>query len=249
MRPSLEIRLILAQIFSMNYFYLEDPVNSPYLDKEESHHCVKVLRKRSGDKIEIMDGKGALYTCEIVDDNFRKCGFTILDKKASDRINPSKIHIAIAPTKNHDRIEWFVEKTAEMGLDDISLILSKRTERKKINIERLERKTVSALKQSRNLFKTSIKGCFSFEDFVAQSKDYQQKFIAFVDSSNPDYLHKVAEPGKDTLILIGPEGDFTDDEVALARSHDFHKVSLGKSVLRTETAGVVACHTMTLIND
>lgn len=233
----------------MTYFYLEDPVNTPYLDKEESHHCVKVLRKRTGDKIEIMNGQGAIYSCEIVDDNFRKCGFSILKKTEGARIRTSKIQIAIAPTKNHDRLEWFVEKTAEMGLDEISIVLSKRTERKKINSERLERKVISALKQSRNLFKTNIRGLFSFEDFVTEPTNYQQKFIAFVDSNNPDYLHKVVEPQKDTLILIGPEGDFTEDEVALAQSHGFHKVSLGKSILRTETAGVVACHTMTLVND
>ncbi|MEQ6119442.1 16S rRNA (uracil(1498)-N(3))-methyltransferase [Reichenbachiella sp. MALMAid0571] len=233
----------------MNYFYNDDPEHFNFLNSEESNHCIKVLRKKKGDVIDVIDGKGNVFSCEITADNFRKCEFSILDKKASNKHKPHTVHIAIAPTKNHDRLEWFVEKSSELGVDEISFITTKRTERKKINLERLDRKTLSALKQSKNLFKTKINKLSSLKEFLETTSNAQQKFIAFVDNKNPDYLHKIAKSGTDTLILIGPEGDFTEEEVAVALSKGFQKISLGKSVLRTETAGVIACHSINLINE
>ncbi len=231
----------------MPYFYHSDPQNTPTLNSEESQHCVKVLRKRNGDTIEVIDGKGHLYTCEITDDNFRKCSFRILSTESTPP-SSTRSHIAIAPTKNHDRMEWFAEKAAELGITDISIVLTERCERKKVNTERLERKLVSAMKQSKNLYKTTLHTPVGLAECIKNTADYAQRFIAFVDHENPLLLHKEAKPGSDTLVLIGPEGDFTAEEVDMALNNEFKKISLGKSVLRTETAGVAAAHTLILAN-
>jgi len=245
----METIFYLSEKKSMNYFYNDDPEQFNYLNSEESHHCIKVLRKKKGDVIDVIDGNGHVFSCEIITDNFRKCAFNILEEKVSSANKPYSVHIAIAPTKNHDRLEWFVEKTAELGINEVSFIVTKRSERKKINLERLDRKTLSALKQSKNLFKTKLNELTPLKSFLDATPNTNQKFIAFVDNQNPDYLHKIAQAGTNTLILIGPEGDFTEEEVALALSKGFQKVSLGKSVLRTETAGVIACHSINLINE
>lgn len=233
----------------MNYFYNEFPESITALTPEESNHCIKVLRKKRGDQIDIIDGKGHVFSAEIIDDNARKCSYKILDVKNTAKRNSYHSHIAIAPTKNHDRLEWFVEKSCELGINEISIVTTKRTERKNINLDRLEKKAISALKQSKNLFKTDINNMLTLNDFLKSHIKEENRFIAFVDYDNPNFLHQKITKDSDILILIGPEGDFTPEEVELANSKGFDNVSLGKSILRTETAGVIAMHTINIANE
>lgn len=233
----------------MNYFYNEYPDKDTFLTTEESSHCIKVLRKKKGEQIDIIDGKGNVFTAEILDANFRKCSYKILNVNKSESKKNFHSHVAISPTKNHDRLEWFVEKSCELGIHEISIITTKRTERKKVNMDRLERKTISALKQSKNLYKTKVNSMINFSEFLKSQQEVASKFIAFVDHENPKQLHKAILKSTDTLVLIGPEGDFTAEEVDLAISRGFEKVSLGNSILRTETAGVIATHTINMINE
>jgi len=231
----------------VNYYYHPDPDLSAELNSDESHHAIKVLRKKKGDQISIMDGMGNAYLAEITDDNFRKCCFSILEKESHPKKSFS-IHIAIAPTKNSDRIEWFVEKACELGTDEIFLVMTERTERSKVNLERLEKKAISALKQSKNFWKCDIHEAIKFDDFIKTAPDFDQKFIAFVETGKEESLKKLVRQGKSVLVMIGPEGDFTKQEITQAISEGFIMVNLGHMVLRTETAGIIAAHTISLAN-
>jgi 16S rRNA (uracil1498-N3)-methyltransferase len=230
----------------VNLFYQPDlPNGTLYLDEDESHHAVKVFRLTQDDIIEVTDGKGTLYTCRITKADAKKCQFEITHKL----VQPSKpffIHIAIAPTKNNDRLEWFVEKAIEIGVDQISFLLCQKSERKNINLERLQKNAISAMKQSHQSILPILSPLENFNRIV--SKEADQKFIAYVDHENPDHLKDKALKGKRCLILIGPEGDFSKEELILAEQNGFQKVSLGPNRLRTETAGLAACHILNLIN-
>ena len=232
----------------MNLFYQPGiPDGVLYLDGDESKHCVKVLRKKAGDPIHITDGKGFLYQAVITKPDPTQCFFEIRTKTAAPERNHF-IHIAISPTKNADRIEWFVEKATELGVDKISLIDCKNTERSFIKTDRLNKVAISAMKQS-------IKAVLPFiEDHVLQFTEVVEhcqekvKCIAYVDATNPLHLKDAGRPGTSYCVLIGPEGDFSAEELKTAMEYNFEKVSLGQSRLRTETAGVAACHILNLIN-
>lgn len=232
---------------ALNLFYQPMiPEGIRYLDPDESRHCIKVLRKNPGDAIRITDGKGMFYNAVIVNNDPRKSTFEIHDQQPEFRKTFS-IHVAISPTKNADRIEWFVEKVVEFGVDKITLIECKNTERSYLKTERLEKVAVSAMKQSLKATLPVIQALISVDDFVNNAAE-KSKFIAYVDHANPLRLQDIAIPGEHYIVLIGPEGDFTQDELALALRSGFKKVSLGKSRLRTETAGIAACHILNLIN-
>nr|WP_155184470.1 16S rRNA (uracil(1498)-N(3))-methyltransferase [Fulvivirga lutimaris] len=216
------------------------------LNEEESRHCIKVLRKKPGDNITIIDGKGSFITTQIVDANPKKCLLKVLEFKA-ESIKDFYIHIAIAPTKNIDRIEWFIEKSVEIGIDEISFINCQNSERRHLKMERLEKKAISAMKQSIKASLPKLNEIQSFKDFI-NVKDDSAKFIGFVDMDNPDHLIHKAQKSSEYLMLIGPEGDFTLDEVELALTKGFQKISLGQSRLRTETAGITACCIFNMIN-
>jgi 16S rRNA (uracil1498-N3)-methyltransferase len=217
-----------------------------YLDTEESRHAIKVLRTVKGDTLHLTDGKGFFYTAKITEAEAKKCSFEIIDKKQSAK-RDYKIHIAIAPTKNADRIEWFVEKATEIGIDEISFMLCKNSERKNINLERIEKIVISAMKQSGQAWMPKISTLVPFKE-VLKHNSYQ-KFIAFVDEKNPNHLKSMVKPNGNYLVLIGPEGDFREEELSLALENNFQKVSLGKNRLRTETAGLVACQILNLIHN
>lgn len=230
-----------------NLFYqpaIESGVH--YLDPEESRHAAKVLRKKTGDTIHVTDGKGNLYTCSITEPRPDKCAFTIQSIEQEPE-RSFRIHIAIAPTKNPDRIEWFVEKAIEVGIDEISFIECDNSERTSIKLERIEKLAVSAMKQSLKFRVAKINSIKQLDDFI-KTVAAAEKYIAYVDQRNPDQLARVANPSGDYLVLIGPEGDFSPAELGLAIETGFKKVALGPSRLRTETAGLVACHTLNLIN-
>jgi 16S rRNA (uracil1498-N3)-methyltransferase len=216
-----------------------------HLTAEESYHAFRVLRMSAGDAIQITDGKGVLYQATITSIDSKKCGFKINTEKKI----PKKgyyIHIAIAPTKNADRLEWFVEKAVEIGIHEISFILCKNSERKVLNVERIEKIAVSAMKQSQQAWVPILHPLRPFSEVLKQSAD--QKFIGYVDSSNPVHLKAIAKPNNSYLVLIGPEGDFSTEELESAQQLGFEKVSLGENRLRTETAGLIACQIFQFVN-
>jgi len=232
----------------MQLFYQPGiPDGTLFLEPEESGHCIRVLRKKGGDKITITDGLGSIYTARILEANSKKCSFEILE---TESLPPKgyNIHIAIAPTKNIDRIEWFVEKCTEIGIDRISFFTGKYSERKILKTERLRKKSIAAMKQSIKARMPIISELQKFEEMLNTVDDNTDRFIAYVDHSNNDSLFRLASKGQNYCVLIGPEGDFSSEELKIALSLGFRKVNLGNSRLRTETAGVVACHTLNLIN-
>jgi len=231
----------------LNLFYQPDIINNTlHLTSEESRHAIKVLRYKMGDEIDIIDGKGSFYTANITDPNARKCGFEIKTKKTAPQ-RSHYIHIAIAPTKNIDRIEWFIEKSVEFGVDEISLVICDNSERKIVKTDRLERKAISAMKQSIKATLPVINEPIVLKTLI-NSVTQEEKYIAFVDYSNPIHLMNLCSKESNYCVLIGPEGDFSEKELEMAINHDFKKVSLGNSRLRTETAGISACHILNLIN-
>lgn len=225
----------------MTLFYqprLKEGIN--ILEEDEAHHA-KVLRLSVGDKFLVTDGKGLL--CEAA---FTKgFDFKILSEKNSPR-NYST-HLFVAPTKNADRIEWLVEKATEIGVSSITMLQCERNERKNVNHDRLVKMAISAMKQSQQSWLPEIRPLTAFERIV-QDKSSDQNFVAYVDHTNPDQLKNLAKAGKSYSLLIGPEGDFTDEEIGLALKSGWQKVSLGPTRLRTETAALVGVLTLTLVN-
>ena len=198
-----------------------------------------------GDTIELTDGHGYLYKAFINEADPKKCHFTISEKREIP-LQDFAISIAVAPTKNMDRIEWFIEKAVEIGIDKIHLLLCKNSERKIVNLDRLTKIAVSAMKQSGQARLPYISEMVPFKEIV--SLKVAQKFICYVDASNPDQLKTLAKPQQSYLVLIGPEGDFNKDEIQLAIEHGFKKVSLGPNRLRTETAALTACQILNFVN-
>lgn len=230
----------------MLYFYQPDIANGIHkLTDEEHQHCTKVLRKGVGDEIGIFDGMGGVYAVRLTEVSKKESAFEIF-KSVQISPKPFYNHIAIAPTKNMDRTEWFVEKACELGVNEISFVHTSNCERSKLRIDRLEKKAVSALKQSKSGFLTKINELVKLKSFLADCSA-TTKHIAVVEPDLP-YLGGMIEPNTNACILIGPEGDFSPDEVNMAESQGFQKVSLGKSTLRTETAGLMASHFVNVAN-
>jgi len=229
----------------VNYYYHPNPESENYLSPEESLHAIKVMRSKTGDRLSLVDGKGNMFEVEI--ENLKKCRF-LIKKRNSFPKKPFAVHIAIAPTKNIDRLEWFVEKACELGVDKISIIHTSRTIRKKVNHERLIKKSISAMKQSGNFWLCQIDELQSFSTFLKNANQGEHNFIAYVETGKENLLQSKIELGAKMLIVIGPEGDFTLEEFEKAQNSGFQPVSLGQHVLRTETAGVVAVHTVNLMN-
>lgn len=223
----------------MLLFFQPNISQNHFLDPEDSRHCVKVLRKTAKDTIHIVDGVGGLYQCEITKANDKKCEFVILSAKQNFQQRDCYLHIAIAPTKNADRLEWFIEKSVEIGIDEISLIQTKHSERKQQKTERLEKIAISGMKQSLKAYLPKINELMPFEKFL-KTVQQEQKFLAHLtDESKP--LVSVLKPKSSYCILVGPEGDFSADEILQAKQEGFQWVTLGNARLRTETAGLVAC--------
>ncbi len=216
-----------------------------YLSEEESKHCIKVLRKREGDRITITDGLGFFYECDITKASPLQCEVSIQKKTAQPK-RDFTIHIAIAPTKNPDRMEWFVEKVTEIGVDEITLLDCEHSERSFLKTERLKKVAISAMKQSQKATLPVINPLQSFHSALQTKAD--QQFIAFVDYTNPQHLFDTAKKSGNYFVLIGPEGDFSATELTAALNAGFTKVSLGHSRLRTETAGLATCCLLNAIN-
>ncbi|MDH5603122.1 MAG: 16S rRNA (uracil(1498)-N(3))-methyltransferase [Cyclobacteriaceae bacterium] len=211
----------------------------PTLNKEESHHCLHVLRHKTGDTIQVTDGKGTLYTAMITITGKQGCTVEIVAKE-SHTLPPHKTHIGIAPPKSMDRMEWFVEKATELGLQEITPLLCTFSERNKINSEKLEKKAISAVKQSKNLFKPSIHPFKKISDFSTGYKHDCNKFIATLNKDSSALLSSMPLPFQETIVIVGPEGGFDNREIEQAFEYGFKPVSLGNHILRTETAGITA---------
>jgi len=233
----------------MHLFYTPDLNDTIYtLNEQESKHCIKVLRLSTNDMVQLIDGKGGFFTAKIKEPDPKKCTVEIVETKKEYEKRNHHLHIAIAPTKNNDRLEWFLEKATEIGIDEITPIVCEHSERKVIKPERLEKILVSAMKQSIKAYKPHLNTLIRFADFI--HKPFAgEKFIAHCEEENKSLLKNRYTVGRDVLILIGPEGDFSREEIDEARQNNFTEISLGNSRLRTETAGVVACHTINLLNE
>lgn len=225
----------------MHLFYCPDINGTPYsLSEEESKHCVRVLRLKPGDSIRITDGKGNMYACRIIDDHPKHCSVEIVSSEHIRSRGPNRLHIAIAPTKSIERFEWFLEKATEIGIDVVTPLFCKHSERTTLKLPRLEKVIISAMKQSVKSWLPQLNDPQEFTSFISNPFT-GQKLIAWCETGKEQYLKELAEENTDTLILIGPEGDFSGEEVSLAIAKGFVPVSLGSSRLRTETAGLVAC--------
>ncbi len=231
----------------MHWFYAENIAGGFHdFDPEESRHAIKVLRLRRGDRIVLTDGRGHRYTAEISDDNIRHCQLRIVDHV---QVAPRdfRLHIAVAPTKNLSRLEWFLEKATEIGIEAITPLRCAHSERVHLRTDRLEKIIITALKQSQQIWLPRLNPLTEFDDLVGSNLP-GQKFIAYVSPDHDRLLQTACRPNEDATILIGPEGDFGEEEIARAISAGYLPISLGKNRLRTETAALVACHTVTMLN-
>lgn len=219
------------------------------LSEEESKHAVKVLRKTVGDVLHIIDGEGGMYKAEIVNPHHRSCTASIIESVKEYEKLPYHLHIAIAPTKNIDRTEWFMEKATEIGIGAFTMLLTEHSERKVVNDERLEKVIISAMKQSVKAYKPILNSICSFKDFIAQDFGDSKRYIAHC-SNNFERVHlkRLISGGENSIVMIGPEGDFSDTEIQMALERGFQSISLGNSRLRTETAALFATSIVALNN-
>lgn len=232
----------------MALFYAPDITDNWELPEEEAAHSIRVLRLSVGSEIEITDGKGHFYKAEISSIAGKHCYVQAKETIEQPKGWQGRVHIAIAPTKNIDRIEWMVEKAVEIGLDEITFLNCRFSERKVVKTDRIERIVVSAMKQSLKPFKTQVNELVDFKKFIAQPTE-GAKYIAHCYESEKLLLKDALQAGESATVLIGPEGDFSPEEVELAIKAGYRPVSLGNSRLRTETAGLVACHTYIMKNE
>ena len=232
----------------MQLFYVSGIEGSTcVLGEEESWHCIKVLRLHEGAQINLTDGVGNLYQGHLAKISHKACLVEIIDVTRKKKRNSWKLNMAIAPTRNIERFEWFLEKATEIGIDEITPLICEHSERKTVKLQRLEKVIVSAMKQSLKFWLPRLNEPTTFRDFISGGFT-GQKFIAWCETGNESELHNIYQKGSDVLIMVGPEGDFSKTEMELAMKSGFVPVSLGESRLRTETAGIVACHTIEMIN-
>lgn len=220
------------------------------MSADESRHCIRILRLKENDGIQLIDGRGNLYSGIIHTPDPKGCKIIIREMIPDYHKRGFHLHLGIAPTKNTDRFEWFIEKSTEIGIDEITPLLCSRSERDSLRFERLDKLLVAAMKQSVIATKPVINEFAGMELFINEKRDHPaQKFIAHCNDGIKKNIHRLYHPGKDVICLIGPEGDFTREEIRLATENNYQPVTLGLNRLRTETAGVVACGIFNFLND
>ena len=234
----------------VRFFYAPEATTSQELPNDEAMHALRVLRLKAGDEMMLMDGNGNYYRAEVTLAHTKHCFYDIKETVPQNRPWLGHVHLAIAPTKLMDRMEWMIEKTVEIGVDEISFINCQFSERRIVKIPRADKIAVSAMKQSHKAWKTQLNDIVSFKDFVSQPRE-GLKFIAHCYEEIPrtylyDELRQATASEQPTTVLIGPEGDFSIGEVKEAMAHGYQSVHLGKSRLRTETAGLSAVMMMQL---
>jgi 16S rRNA (uracil1498-N3)-methyltransferase len=224
--------------------------NKALLSPEESTHCIRVLRLGKGDKVQLIDGRGGWYNAVITMPDVKQCSLDILNAINHNRNRSFSLHIAIAPTKNTDRFEWFVEKAVEIGIDVITPLLCQRSERRTLKTDRLHKLIISTMKQAMVPYLPVLHELTEFDTFIGSlpGSPYNH-FIAHCEDNEKKRLLDEASPHTNAVVLVGPEGDFTPGEIDLAIAQGFIPVTLGPNRLRTETAGIVACHTLNLMNE
>jgi len=233
----------------MHLFYTPDIETDIYvLSEEESKHAVRVLRLTESDSVQLTDGKGNWFEAQIMDAHPKRCSLQIQSKIVEYGKRSFYTHIAVAPTKNIERIEWFLEKAVEIGLDELSLLYCDFSERRNVKIERLEKIAAAAMKQSMQAYMPVINEPCKFSDFMKKSLP-ANRFIAHCYQTERIGLKTSIQPKTENLILIGPEGDFSENEIQMALNNSFKPVIMGNTRLRTETAALVACHTVALMNE
>lgn len=234
----------------MNIFYCPEAMltEDAMLDETESQHVSKVLRKREGEELLVFDGKGSLFEARIISIGKKEVAIHVFALKQKEESENPKLHIAIAPPKNIERFEWFVEKASEIGVSEITPLLCKHSERKELRSDRIEKIILSACKQSLKLTLPKLNPLVKFDAFVNAVNSGNRKYIAVCDES-AIHLKDAYHGGFDAVVLIGPEGDFLNEEILLADKNEFEKVSLGKSRLRLETAGIFAAAVFNLANE
>lgn len=221
-------------------FYTQKIENGfAFFEDEEGRHLTSVLRKKSGDPLQLTDGKGFFYEAELADAGKRQVLARIVSKTAAPPPRPARLHIGIAPTKQMERFEWFLEKATEIGVDEITPLLCQRSERDTVRLDRLEKILVSAMKQSLRAWLPTLNAPARFQDFAKTPSEAQKRLAWCTDEPLP-HLQNTLSPRQDAVIAIGPEGDFSPEEVRLALANGFQGVSLGQARLRTETAGLLA---------
>ena len=234
----------------MDQFFYSTQINdeSIILPEDEALHAIKVLRKNTNDHIRVVDGKGSLYDTIIDSDDIQNCQLKILSIDKEYGLRNYVVHIGIAPPKSHDRVEWFVEKAVEIGVQEISFILTDHSERDNVKLNRIRKCAVSAMKQSLKAYLPKINDIIQMKDFINSCRN-SEKYIAYLKDEKNSHLIQSATIGSDYCILIGPEGDFSFFEINESRQFGFQPVSLGDNRLRTETAGISACQILNLINE
>lgn len=229
----------------MQVFYAPDILNRLTLPAEESAHAVRVLRLRKGDRLHILDGAGSLFEARLLDENRDSAAVEIIKHWQEYERRPYLLHLAVAPTKNTDRFEYFIEKAVEIGVDSIIPILCEHSEKIKLRHDRLERIIISAMKQSYNAFKPVLHELTPFSDALKLAGG--AKSIAHCAPGEKKHIREVVSGEKEISLFIGPEGDFSEEEIGEALACGFTAITLGQSRLRTETAGVVACYAVNMI--
>lgn len=236
----------------VRYFYVPEAPSFQELPEDEAQHAIRVLRLGVGDEVMLMDGKGTFYRAEITDASKKRCRYRIVEAQPQSRQWSGHLHLAMAPTKNMDRTEWLAEKATEIGFDELTFLRCQFSERTVLKEERIDKILISAMKQSRKAEKPQLNGITDFKEFV--ERDFMGgKYICHCyeqsDLLSKQLLKTLLKSGEDALVLIGPEGDFSIDEVRLAEQNGFVPVTLGQSRLRTETAALVAVYLMHLMNE
>ena len=232
----------------MLLFYQPDLIpDAPTLPPDESRHCIKVLRRQVGDHLHVVDGKGTFCEGIITLADPKRCAFDIA-RTWAEPIRPYSVHLVIAPTKNLDRMEWLAEKAVEIGIDQLSFVQCDHSERNVLKTDRIVKKAVAAMKQSGRASLPVTHELQSFSQRLAQPTEADQRFLAYVDPKNSLHLQHAARAGLSYEVWVGPEGGFSEREVAMAQAAHFDIVSLGAYRLRTETAGLMACAALHLIN-
>jgi 16S rRNA (uracil1498-N3)-methyltransferase len=233
----------------MQIFYAPEIKGDTYsLDENESKHLIRVMRMSKGDNVQLIDGKGNLYRGVIMDPDQKKCIISVTDKINDFEKRNYRLHIAISPLKNPERFEWFVEKSVEIGIDEITPLICRNTEKPGIKSERINNLIISAMKQSLKATKTTLNEPCNFKDFIKLRSDAICMIAHCYDSVEKRKVADIYTKGGNALILIGPEGDFTKEEIDSAVNNEFIPVHLGTSRLRTETAGIAVCHSVYFMN-
>jgi len=234
----------------MQLFYTPDidaASSTYYLNEEESKHCIRVLRLQTGDQVQLIDGRGNFYTAAITDAHPKRTQLQIISAEPDFNKRNHYLHIAVAPTKNIERLEWFLEKATEIGIDEISLIICQRSERKEAKVDRLNKIITSAIKQSIKAWHPVLNKPIAFDKFLSMPFE-GQRFIAHCEPGDKFNLKEEVKLSGRYLVLIGPEGDFSPKEIEGAIKNDFKAITLGNSRLRTETAALEACFEINFLN-